>query len=153
MKLSEALALRADLNKRIADLANRMVANATVQEGSDPGEDANALLAQSEAMALQLQTLIADINKTNLATKLADGRTLTEAIAERDILLVRISTHRRLADAGLIKQTVHTRSEVRFTSMVNVTQLRQKVDELSHAHRKVDVLIQEANWATELVQS
>lgn len=153
MKLSEALALRADLNKRIADLGARMVANATVQEGSEPAEDANALLAQSEAMALQLQTLIADINKTNLATKLADGRTLTDAIAERDILLVRISTHRRLADAGLIKQTVHTRSEVRFTPMVNVTQLRQKVDELSHAHRKVDVLIQEANWATELIQS
>lgn len=153
MKLSEALALRADLNKRIADVTNRMVANAIVQEGTKPGEDANELLEQAEQMAAQLQYLIARINHTNLATIMEDGRTLTDAIAERDVLLVRISMHRRLADAAHIKQTVQTRSEVRFVPLVDITALRKKLDELSARHRKLDVQIQGVNWTTDLIEN
>ena len=153
MKLSEALALRADANKRIAELSERMVQSAKTQEGTDPAEDATALLAQADELATTLQKLIADINKTNLATKLTDGRTLTEAIAERDILLVRISMYRRLADAGLIKQTVQTRSEVRFVPLVDVPKLRRQTDDLSRDHRELDALIQAANWATELLEN
>ena len=106
MKLSEALALRADLNKRIAEVTQRMVDNAKFQEGTKPAEDSAVLLQRLEEMAAQLQNVIAQINKTNIATRLADGRTLTEAIAERDILLVRIAYHRRLAEGSLIKQSV-----------------------------------------------
>ena len=153
MKLSEALALRADLNKRIAEVAQRMVDNAKVQEGTPPAEDCGALLAKLEEMSAQLQSLIWHINKTNLETKLSDGRTLTEAIAQRDILQIRIAYHRRLADQGVIKQSVQTRSEVRFIAQIDVTKLREISDQLAREHRELDVLIQSANWTSELIEN
>lgn len=44
MKLAEALNLRADLQKRIANLRERLIKNAKVQEGDTPSEDPNMLL-------------------------------------------------------------------------------------------------------------
>lgn len=152
MKLSVALAMRADLNTRIAELQKRMTSSALVQEGTPAPENAMELLAQADELADQLQSLIAQINKTNIATLLADRRTLTEAIAERDILLVRIRMHRELADAAIIKQNIHTRSEVRFIPQVNITELRKKADSLSRQHRELDAQIQEANFSTDLIE-
>jgi hypothetical protein len=137
----------------LAAIRARMVDNAKVQEGTKPAEDANALLAESESLAAQLQALIAGINRTNLGVKLPDGRSLTDAIAERDVLLVRIAFHRNLADAAVIKQTVQTRSEVRFSSTVDVAELRKKADALSKAHRELDVLIQSTNWSHDLIEN
>lgn len=151
MKLSEALSQRADINKRIAEVTQRVIDNAKVQEGVDPAENCDVLLTRLEELSVQLQQLIAQINKTNSLTKLKSGQTLTEAIAERDILIVRIGYHRRIADAGVIKQSVQTRSEVRFISQVDVSKLRETCDELSRSHRKLDLLIQEANYSTELI--
>ena len=46
MKLAEALHLRADLQKRIAQLGERLQANAKVQEGDEPSEDPALLLSE-----------------------------------------------------------------------------------------------------------
>jgi len=46
MKLAEALHLRADLQKRIAQLGDRLNNNARVQEGDEPAEDPAVLLAE-----------------------------------------------------------------------------------------------------------
>lgn len=54
MKLAEALQLRADLQKRMEQLAARLYDNATVQEGEAPAEDPVALLEEYEACAAQL---------------------------------------------------------------------------------------------------
>ena len=43
MKLAEALNLRADLQKRIAQLKERLANNVKVQEGDSPAEDPKAL--------------------------------------------------------------------------------------------------------------
>jgi hypothetical protein len=39
MKIAEALALRADLQKRLEQLKQRLVKNARIQEGDKPEED------------------------------------------------------------------------------------------------------------------
>lgn len=91
-----------------------MVDNAKVQEGTPPAEDSNALLERVEGMATELKVLITAINKTNLSATLPNGQSLTEAIAERDVLRLRIGYYTRLADAAVVKQAVVTRSEVRF---------------------------------------
>ena len=39
MKLAEALALRADLQRRLEQLKQRLIKNARVQEGDTPEED------------------------------------------------------------------------------------------------------------------
>ena len=46
MKLAEALSLRADLQRRIAALRERLRKNARVQEGDTPAEDPLELLAE-----------------------------------------------------------------------------------------------------------
>jgi hypothetical protein len=68
MKLGEALTLRSQLLTRIAQIRERLTASALVQEGEKPSEDPATLLSEFEAMAGELETLIAHINRTNLAT-------------------------------------------------------------------------------------
>ena len=56
MKLAEALNLRADLQKRIANLRERLIKNAKVQEGDTPSEEPNMLLNRSEEHTSELQS-------------------------------------------------------------------------------------------------
>jgi hypothetical protein len=56
VKLAEALALRADATRRIEQLRTRIVANARFQEGEEPAEDAQALLAEAGAVLDELRT-------------------------------------------------------------------------------------------------
>src|SRR5690349_21118346 len=65
MKLGEALTIRADLQKRIAQLGSRLQASGVVQEGDTPPEDPAALLAELETLTDELERLIARINLTN----------------------------------------------------------------------------------------
>ena len=50
MKLAEALTLRADLQKRAAQLQNRLYNNAKVQEGEKPAEDPRGLLEDRKSV-------------------------------------------------------------------------------------------------------
>jgi len=72
MKLAEALILRADLQKRIEHLRQRLIRNAMVQEGEAPIEDPKSLLAEFDQSALRLRELIQRINRTN-STTILDG--------------------------------------------------------------------------------
>ena len=73
MKLAEALMERADLQKRIAQISERMKANVRVQEGDEPAENVTALLAEHDEMTLTFVRLVNRINKTNVATSLGYG--------------------------------------------------------------------------------
>ena len=68
MKLAEALNLRADLQKRIAALKERLIRNAKVQEGDVPAEDPVILLKELDNNIIELEKLIKSINKTNSST-------------------------------------------------------------------------------------
>ena len=86
MKLAEALIRRKALQQNVEQLRLRLVKVAKVQAGDTPAEQPQELLATLEAALQELQTLIVQINRTNLGATLADGTTLMEAIAQRDIL-------------------------------------------------------------------
>src|SRR5262245_37573597 len=124
MKLAEALALRADLQKRLAPVQQRAVANARVQGGENPSGDPRTLVAEFERMATELTGLVRRINRTTLASQLADGRTLTDAIAERDSLKLRHSFYSALAHAGSARQDRAWRSELKFVATVNVVAMQ-----------------------------
>lgn len=149
MKLAEALALRADAQRRLQQLKARLLRNATVQEGEAPAEDPGALLAEYEALASELVRLIVQINHTNALTPTA-GRSMTEALAERDVLKQRQALYRELAEAGTVSQSVVTRSEVRFRSAVDVPTLQKQADRLAKSLRELDMRIQEVNWQADL---
>ena len=61
MKLAEALNLRADLQKRIAALKERLIRNAKVQEGDVPAEDPVILLKELDNNIIELEKLIKSI--------------------------------------------------------------------------------------------
>jgi len=65
MKLAEALMLRADIQKRIDQLKQRLLRNVKVQEGDRPAENPEALLSELERLLSELRQLIQRINKTN----------------------------------------------------------------------------------------
>jgi hypothetical protein len=158
MKLAEALIQRADYQRRVEQLKNRIVNNAKVQEGNEPAEDPNALLAEMERIAAELVVLIQRINRTNAATALvpdemtsAKAVTIADAIAERDILRLRHSVYTAAAAAAVIRQDRYSKSEVRFQSAVDVAEVQQQADDLAREIRELDTRIQEANWKIDLL--
>ncbi len=151
MKLAEALVLRADKKKRIDQLKQRIIRNAKVQEGEKPAEDPEALIKEMESISEELVALIQRINRTNTNTEYETGVSLADAIANRDILVLKNSIYRDLAQAATVTQDIRTKSEVKFKGTVKVSQVQERADELAKAHRELDTRIQELNWKTELL--
>ncbi|NTW98154.1 MAG: DIP1984 family protein, partial [Oscillochloris sp.] len=89
MKLAEALVERKAAQQQLAELNERLQRVAVVQEGDRPAEEPAALLAEVGAVAERLEGLILAINRTNSQADLADGRSITAAIARRDVLRMR----------------------------------------------------------------
>lgn len=57
-------------------------------------------MSEAEALLVELEDLIRQINNTNSATTLDDGRPLTAAVAQRDVLAMRHGLLSGVADAG-----------------------------------------------------
>ncbi|MCB0061749.1 MAG: DIP1984 family protein [Caldilineaceae bacterium] len=151
MKLAEALILRADAQKRIEQLRQRINSNAQVQEGETPAEDPQVLIAEFERVTDELTRLIRQINATNVATQLDSGRTLVDALAERDVLKLKHNVYSGLAKAAAGQQMRYSLSEIRVRSTVNVAEIQTQADDLARRHRELDTQIQAANWLTDLI--
>ena len=151
MKLANALSERADVQKRLQQLAVRMNNNAKVQEGQKPAEDPAALLKELDALCGRMEKLVAAINLTNSRT-VADGVSLTELLSRRDALKQRMSILRSFLDTASSKIDRYSRSEIVIQSTVPVAKLQKQVDALSKELRELDEKIQELNWTTELIE-
>lgn len=150
MKLAEALQERADLNRRIQQLRQRLNSNAIVQEGEQPAEDPAELLAELDGCVRKLENLIAQINLTNCRTEI-NGENLTSLLARRDALTLKLSAYRDLAYQASQLGRRATHSEIKLLSAVNVKDLQKQVDTMSKELRLLDNSIQAANWATDLI--
>jgi hypothetical protein len=158
MKLAEALLLRADRNRALAELKQRIQVSARYQEGEDPPEDARELVSMASTVLDELEGLIRNINRTNSGTVMADGRTVTDALAERDVLRLRYSVLKVSADAasGAQQQVGYmraTRSELKLMSDLDVRNLRQQSSDIARRVRELDARVQEVNWTTELQEA
>lgn len=151
MKLAEALAERAALTTRLNQLSQRAAQHARVQEGEPPVEDPAALLAEHDRVSGELAALIARINRTNLQATLADGTTLTDALALRDVLRLRVQAYTQTADAGAARADRYSQSEIRYVAAIDVAAVRATADALSQQWRELDIRIQEANWQSDLI--
>jgi len=151
MKLAEALQERADLNRKIEELRRRLGNCILTQEGEDPAEDPAALLTELDAAAERLETLMAQINLTNSKSRV-NGVTLTEMIARKDALMLRLSAYRDLVyTAG---QTVSRArgTEIRVRAVLKASELQKTVDQMAKEVRQLDNLLQETNWKTKLLE-
>jgi hypothetical protein len=150
MKLAEALILRSDHKKRLEFLRERLARVAKVQEGDLPVEAPTDLLGEVDRLVTELTRLIRQINRTNTTVRLDDGRTIADAIADRDDLKLRHSILNGLIQSAIIRQDRFTKSEVRFQTTIDVAALQQRVDDLAQAYRELDTKIQAANWLFDL---
>ncbi len=150
MKLAEALLLRADVQKKIASLRDRIVANAVVQEGDEPHEKPAELMKNALGALGELEQLVTKINRTNLKTKLKDGRTLTDAIAYRDTLVAQHALY-VAAIAGTKKEPDrYSAREIKWVATLEVAKLHKQLDDLAKKIRELNSEIQKANWGAEL---
>ena len=150
MKLAEALVLRADGQKRIEQLQQRLIQNAKVQADDQPAENPEILQQELEQLAQELVLLIQRINRTNSRTELEAGMSIADALAARDVTKLKSDIYRNLAQAAIVKQDRQTKSEIKFQSAIQVAEVQRKADQLAKEHRQLDTRVQQANWQTEL---
>ena len=151
MKLAEALNLRADLQKRIAALKERLIRNAKVQEGDTPSEDPIMLLNELDNNIIELERLIKSINKTNSSTYV-DNESIADMIAKRDAIGLKLSVLRSFVATASEKVERYSNKEIKILSTVNVAEKQEEVDSLSKEYRLIDTKLQGLNWTTDIIE-
>lgn len=150
MKLAEALIERADSQRRVEQLKQRLNQNAQYQEGEEPAESPEALLAEYRQAATKLEQLIVKINLANNRIQLESGQLMVEALAKRDRLKAEHNTLINLADAATQTFDRYSRSEIKTLAAIDVKNIRKQIDEIAKQHRQLDTQIQQANWLSEI---
>jgi len=150
MKLAEGLSIRKDLQTRIEQLKVRLLNNMKVQEGDQPAEKPADLMKELDTCLVELQDIMYRINATNMQT-LKNGKTLTEMMAERDVLGKRIQVLREAFDRASQSQDRYGRNEIRYVTTIDVPALRKQIDTYSQQLRKLDIEIQAINFSTTLL--
>lgn len=150
MKLAEALAERAEVQTRLTQVRQRLTRGARIQEGDVPAEEPQPMLAECERLLSRLQELMAQINATNATTAFDEHRTITDAIATRDVESMRFRFYNELADAAAERQDRYSRSEVKFVPTVDIAAIRALADASAKRYRELDTKLQQLNWSTDL---
>ena len=150
MKLAEALILRADYQRKITDLGNRIIQNLRVQEDEQPAENPHDLLNEISLTNDNLCELIKKINARNNAAKLPDGKLLSDALVEREMLMKKRQILSNVAANATYRDQRITRSEIKMNIVVSVEDIQKQIDELSKKFRELDTQIQALNWTVDL---
>jgi hypothetical protein len=125
--------------------------NAKVQEGDEPAEKPDSILNEIKETAKEFEKLIKRINKTNSETEFSKGKSLSDAIAERDVLAMRGNFYRTLASSAMENEFRYGRSEIKMVRTIDVAKIRKMADKIAKEYRELDSKIQELNWKTDLV--
>jgi hypothetical protein len=149
MKLAEALSIRADLQKRIAQLRERLKNSSKIQEGAEPAETPKELIEELNTNLVELENLIYRINVTNMHA-VHNGETLTKMIAQKDALTLRVSSLREVLNHVVGREDRYGRQEIKYVRTIDAAELRQEVDSYSRQLRVLDLKIQSLNWAIDL---
>jgi hypothetical protein len=150
MTLAEALSERADANQQLNELAERIHAASTHQEGDAPVENPTPLVEECLSLHNRIEELTIAINEANNEARLPDGsKTLMEAIAERDKVARLRKFHQGIVQSTNVGMRGFrlARAEIKTVVHPNISipRLNDKIAELSRRHRKLDQQIQKAN--------
>lgn len=151
MKLSEALAERSELTRKLNELRERIIRNAKFQEGEKPAENPSTLIEEYLNTSHESSELIVRINNTNNQLKLENGTPMIQALAERDRLKNTHSLMKALATEATPKQDRYSKKEIKFVSAVSVAETQKEADDLAKEYRALDSKIQQANWNHDLI--
>jgi hypothetical protein len=151
MKLAEALILRSDLKKRIEELRERLRRNARVQEGDEPAERPELLLDEFERSALEWEGLIRRVSATNSTVMFDNDHLISDAIARRDGLDLRIRVLREVIAEACDPVWLRRHSEIRVVTLLDAATLQRQLEELGRQRRELETQLQRVNWRAELV--
>lgn len=150
MKLAEALIDRAACQKAIEQLQERLNNIALVQQGEDPVENPQELLKDLAAAYDRLASLMKRINRTNTQTEVAPGQTLTDLLADRDVLKKHHQFLHEFATSATPKKERYQPGQIKYLASVSVPEIRKMADRVAAEFRKTEVRVQEINWQVEL---
>jgi hypothetical protein len=148
MKLAEAQILRADLRKRTRQLRGRLLRNAKVLEGDEPIEQPEELLLELERVVAELELITRRVMWTNCRLMFDADHTISDAIAMRDTLDLRIETLRLLIDKLFEREFVFRR----HIAVFDPAALQKQFDDLTRERRDLDVRLQALNWQEDLLE-
>jgi hypothetical protein len=148
MKLAEALLLRADLQRKIDQLNDRILPNLIVHNQANPQEDPTKLLAQLRDAIGQLERIAVKVNNTNIQTLLPDGRSLMEGLAKRDAIKMLQSKMYDVRRSSTIRSYGHDNQ----TATLKFPAVQSEIDQLGRSFREIDTIIQRLNWNTDLIE-
>ncbi len=152
MKLAEALLIRSDMQKKLAQIKARIRSNVKVQEGDTPNEDPNALMIDASQIITELSSLIERIHRTNALAKIDKGQSMLTLLVERDTLEMR---HKLLIEAIEATDTEadrYSHREIKWNLMISVVSLQKQADDIAMKLRKINIAIQSNNWQIDLVE-
>ena len=151
MKLAEALLIRSDMQKKLAQLKGRIRNNAKVQEGDTPSEDPNKLIVSASQIISELTGLIERIHRTNAIAKTDKGQSMLTLLVERDTLEMR---HKLLLDAieaANSEADRYSHREIKWHVLVSVASLQKQADDIAMKLRQINIIIQSNNWQIDLI--
>jgi len=151
MKLAQALSERADIQRKLMQLKERILRNAKVQEGEEPAEDPYELLSEYEQKAEEIRKLVVKINRTNNKARFDKDNSLADILARRDVLAMRRDLLFEVAKSATVTQQRYKALEIKFKGAVNVKEAQKKADALAKEYRELDIKIQELNWSVDLI--
>lgn len=154
MKLGELLAQRADLQKRMQQVQKLVLDNATLQEGDTPTLDPSALLAQYAQLAVEHESVVRLINRTNITARIQiapEILTLADGVVRRERLARHAGLLRDLTARAMPERSRFLRTEVKHVPAFDVAAVMEQADALSREHRELDTKIQRANWEVDVM--
>ena len=152
MKLAEALLIRSDMQKKLAQIKGRIRNNVKVQDGDTPSEDPNELMIDASQIITELSVLIERIHRTNAIAKTDTCQSMLTLLVERDTLEMH---HKLLVDAIEATQTEadrYSHREIKWNIMVSVAGLQKQADDIAMKLRKINIVIQANNWQIDLIE-
>lgn len=151
MRLSEALQERADLNRNIEQLRDRLENNMLVQEGEITAENPEELCKALEYALNRLSYPMARINLTNAVVQI-DGQTLTELISKKDMLTLKIRIYKDMVNTAGRAAYRARGTEIKVKPTIGITAWQMKINAMSRNLRLLDNRLQETNWQTDLIE-
>jgi hypothetical protein len=151
LKLAEALSIRADLQRKVHQLKERILRNAKIQVDEKPAEDPKELLLELDIASKEVVVLIKKINQTNSTLQFDENNTMADILIEREQLASLRDLHRELAKQATVSQDRYKKLEIKFMPAVDVRHIQKVADGYAKQFRELDVKIQTLNWTEDLV--
>ena len=152
MKLAEALLIRSDMQKKLAQIKGRIRNNVKVQEDDTPSEDPSTLMIDASQIITELSMLIERIHRTNAIAKINTGQSMLTLLVERDTLEMRHKLLIEAIEATASETDRYSHREIKWNIIVSVAGLQKQADDIAMKIRKINIVIQANNWQIDLIE-